>query len=299
MHAPDEDKLHWQAFGVSAVGAHNLNRKQPKQDALHWLPVSGRGRRVALAVADGHGADRYFRSAKGAHYAVNVMTEVLREFVQSHARETDPTVLQHWALNELPALVCDRWRDEVKADLAKQPYEPDERASIGLPPNPDTYDWLTDKALEPYGCTLLGVATTDHYLLGLQLGDGNIAIMDAAGTGRFLFENPESVEKHSICQPTAPSLFRAVAIPLGPEPPVLVAANTDGFRNAFPSQEEFLRRGQEFLNGMRKLGLLAVVQNLHHWVNKRAMADPGDDISVGILYRIDDYHRHAQQRKNR
>lgn len=293
-----DEKIQWQAFGVSAVGAHNLSRKQPKQDALHWLPVSGRGRRVALAVADGHGADRYFRSAKGANYAVNVMTEVLREFVQSHAKETDPGILNHWAQNELPALVCDRWRDEVRADLVKSPYAPEERTSLGLAES-GAEDHQSEKALEPYGCTLLGVATTDNFLVALQLGDGNIALMDAEAEGRFVFENTESIAPHSICRADAPALFRAMALPLGDKPPVLIAANTDGFRDAFATPQDFLARGQEFLLGMRKLGLLTVTQNLHQWVHKRAMAEPGDDISVGMLYLLEDYHIHSKQRKNR
>src|ERR1041384_4368574 len=75
----------WQVVGQSVRGATHERNGLPNQDAIRWLPSSGRGSSVVLAVADGHGRARYPRSHAGANLAVEIATKLIYDFLNSHA----------------------------------------------------------------------------------------------------------------------------------------------------------------------------------------------------------------------
>ena len=67
--AADRPRPTWEAFGRSVRGASHVRSGAPNQDAFHWEGSSGRtGPRVILAIADGHGSKKSFRSEQGARF---------------------------------------------------------------------------------------------------------------------------------------------------------------------------------------------------------------------------------------
>lgn len=66
----------WLAFGASVRGATHAQRDLPNQDALAWAPPDGHGPPLVLALADGHGEARSFRSHHGARLAVQAACEL-------------------------------------------------------------------------------------------------------------------------------------------------------------------------------------------------------------------------------
>ena len=298
MHQINSEAVNWQVFGASMIGGTHLHQKQPKQDAMHWLPVSGRGHRVVTAVADGHGASTYFRSARGANYAVAAMTEVLKEFMGSQGKEPDLEVIEHWAHQELPKLIVGRWREEVEADLQAAPYSPQELALMdtATPPTPndDNCTWLV-----PYGSTCLGLALTEHFIVALQLGDGDMGMVYPNGEAKWLIPDGPRQADHttfSLCRPEAWKGFRARVHPLGDFPPALLSLTTDGFRGAFGNEMDFFRNGQRFLNIVRRRGLIRTAENLHNWMENHAQREDGDDITAAFVYLLGDYHSHKHLR---
>ncbi|MDQ3699739.1 MAG: protein phosphatase 2C domain-containing protein, partial [Chloroflexota bacterium] len=66
----------WRVVGTSVRGASHRRHGLPNQDALRWWPESGLGPPLVLAVADGHGSAKCFRSDVGSRLAVAAAVEV-------------------------------------------------------------------------------------------------------------------------------------------------------------------------------------------------------------------------------
>src|SRR5205085_608934 len=65
----------------SERGATHERRKLPNQDAAAYWPSSGVATQVVIAVADGHGSPKSFRSATGAQLAVKSAADAGREWL--------------------------------------------------------------------------------------------------------------------------------------------------------------------------------------------------------------------------
>lgn len=83
-------KPEWRAIGKSVQGASHVRANRPNQDAIRLVPESGRDLPLILAVSDGHGSAKCFRSDKGSACAVEAVTSVLQDFL---AGQPDPTNL--------------------------------------------------------------------------------------------------------------------------------------------------------------------------------------------------------------
>ena len=72
----------WQVSGASVRGASHLADGRPNQDALAQWPDGTTAVPAALvAIADGHGGARHFRSDVGSRIAVDVTVATLRALV--------------------------------------------------------------------------------------------------------------------------------------------------------------------------------------------------------------------------
>ncbi|QQQ78167.1 protein phosphatase 2C domain-containing protein [Saccharothrix sp. 6-C] len=114
--------LSWRTVHHSTTGAAHLNNAIGCQDSSASRVLDD-GRWAYAVVADGHGSERYFRSERGAAFAVQVVEEVITSFRDRLAElDGEPTI---GALAELwqaeSAGVVPRWRELVHADLVADP----------------------------------------------------------------------------------------------------------------------------------------------------------------------------------
>jgi serine/threonine protein phosphatase PrpC len=72
----------WRIIGESVTGASHERTDLPNQDSIGFLPESGHGTRAIVAISDGHGGAKYFRSDVGAKLAVETATQVVDEFIR-------------------------------------------------------------------------------------------------------------------------------------------------------------------------------------------------------------------------
>src|SRR5688572_29641043 len=71
----------WEVIGCSRRGTTHHRTSLPNQDALQEDLFDGPdGPTVCLAVADGHGSKRTFRSDRGAGFSVRAARDTLRAF---------------------------------------------------------------------------------------------------------------------------------------------------------------------------------------------------------------------------
>jgi Protein phosphatase 2C len=218
--------LPWQVHAASAIGAWHVRDGRPNEDAVgHQLsrPPDGPALLV-VAVADGHGDSRHFRSGRGAKMAVAAGISAVRDW--SANISGSPAGIKLSAHHGLVPGIVARWDAAVAADLAEDQFTESERAL------------LADLALSPpaaYGSTLLVGAFTDKYAVFAQIGDGNVVAVRP--DGRPVSPVPQDsrldgIRTTSLCQSDARASFRVGVIQLDAQPLFAALLATDGFGNA-------------------------------------------------------------------
>src|SRR4051812_9146589 len=111
--AEDKQTTRWRVIGQSVRGATHERTGMPNQDAIRWLPESGATLPLILAVADGHGSPRSFRSETGARLAVEIATQVISDFLRGQRQTTILSATKRAAEEWLPAALARGWLDTV------------------------------------------------------------------------------------------------------------------------------------------------------------------------------------------
>ena len=262
----------WQVAGQSVRGALHERNGLPNQDAIHWLPVSGLGSSIVLAVADGHGSARYSRSHIGARLAVESATQLVEEFLNSQADVNNLSLIKDTTEEWLPRALVRKWVELVVEHLNLDPLGEPEQSVIA------------------YGATLLVAAVTEQFALYLQLGDGEILTVSESGEVTRPLTKDDRLfgnETTSLCAPEAWRDFRVSFQPFVQSPPALILLSTDGYPNSFRDESGFFKVGSDILNMIRENGLSFIKENLSGWLTDSTRAGSGDDITLGILCSVD------------
>lgn len=278
----------YRIVGSSVRGASHIRAGQPNQDAIRWLPEDGVGRPVMVAVSDGHGSAKCFRSDRGSMLAVLTATEVLKEFLAGQSAWPTLTAVKRGAEETLPQQLVRRWQEAVEADLAREPLTDVELVALEVREGATARHRVEAAPLLVYGATLVAALVTDEYLLFVQMGDGDIlTVADDLNVQRplpgdaRLFGN----ETTSLSGRHAWRDFRVGFQALSGPPPALILLATDGYANSFRDDQGFLQVGADLLVFIRTDGLDAVRANLDTWLTEASAAGSGDDISVALIWR--------------
>jgi serine/threonine protein phosphatase PrpC len=283
-------RTQWRAIGESVRGAAHLRTGLPNQDAIRWLPASGMGPPLILAVSDGHGSAKYFRSHIGAERAVETAAWVIQDLLDGQPDPTNLSAIKRTAEDRLPQEVVRRWKESVSEHLKQVPVTPDELDAIEQRDGSAARQALVDDPALAYGATILAVLVAERFILYLQLGDGDILLVTEDGEvtrplarDARLFANQTT----SLCSTDAwrdvQTHFQALVDP----PPAAILLATDGYANSFVNEAAFLQVGTDIWELIRTEGLEAVQRGLATWLNEASQAGSGDDITLGILYRAD------------
>ncbi len=268
----------WRVLGATVRGAAHLRHHLPNQDAIDWFPCpDDADAPTILAVSDGHGSAKSFRSDAGAAFAVQTAIATLCEFLSLQADAAHSTSVKRLAEEQLPKAIARRWQAMVAADIAAAPFSEEERGL--LPPN---------HPLLAYGATLLAVAAAPTFLLALQLGDGDLlAVSESGAVERLLPKDGRLIanETTSLCAHEAWRDMRVRFQPLLEDAPALILAATDGYANSFQDDAGFLQVGADLLDIFRAEGADFVNAHLEAWLTESSQTGSGDDITVGLLYR--------------
>ncbi len=280
----------WRVLGASVRGAAHARADLPNQDALAWLPPTGTEWPLVLSLADGHGSPRSFRSAAGAHLAVDVTLRELSAFLARQGAHPDLEQLRQLGKDQLPQAIVSQWKAAVAEALAQDPLEETELERLEAQAGVGARQAAEAHPLLAYGTTVLAAAITPFALLYLQLGDGDLLVVAPAGeVSRPLPRDPRLLanETTSLCMPEAWKEMRVAIDSLTEAPPALVLLATDGYANSFRDEVAFLQVGPDLLDLLRSEGLEAVQTSLPTWLTETSEAGSGDDITVGLLWCLD------------
>jgi serine/threonine protein phosphatase PrpC len=285
----DEPTSPWQVFGQSVRGASHERTGMPNQDAISWLPASGTGSSLVLAVADGHGSARYSRSHIGAGLAVAVASQLIQDFLAGQTDADNLSVVKRAAEEWLPGALVRAWLEAVGEHLKENPLSEDELDVLSRGHSDSSQ--LDDARLAiAYGATVLVAGVTGAFVLYLQLGDGEIlTVTDGGEVSKPLAKDPRlfANETTSLCAPEAWRDFRVGFQPITRAQPALILLATDGYPNSFRDETGFLKVGSDMLKIVRAEGLGSVKEKLESWLTDSTNAGSGDDVTLGILCSVE------------
>ena len=286
----------WRVWECSVQGASHVRQQLRNQDAAaHWIAGDEPHQPVVLAVADGHGSDKSFRSHVGSEFAVSTAIDIGREFVRE-TRDATLSEVKQAAEQRLPLLLTKSWQDKVAQHWADHPLTAEELERWPVarqlrqrePPVPDK------EILRTYGSTLL-VMIADHLsMLCLQLGDGDMLEVHDDSDGRLSFSRPierdeTSIanETNSLCQLDASQRFKVRFSVFGERAPALLLACTDGYSNGFESTAGFEQVGPDLCRALQQDGVTALSAELPGELERVSALGSGDDVTAGFIFRED------------
>jgi serine/threonine protein phosphatase PrpC len=281
----------WRIVGASVRGASHVRSGLPNQDAIRWLPESGDSLPLVLAVSDGHGSAKCFRSDEGSRLAVETATEIVQEFLDTLSGTLSPSAVKRWVEDNMPREIVRRWRNGVADHLSDNPLTAAELDELEAQRDAEKRRQIAMEPVFAYGATLLVVVMTDAFIFYLQLGDGDILTVAQDGQvshaplpeDERLFAN----ETTSLCGRDAWREFRTHFQVISGALPALILVSSDGYANSFRDSAGFLQVGADFLDMMREDGVDAVSEGLETWLTEASQQGSGDDVTLGIICRMD------------
>ena len=280
----------WQVAGASAHGAAHVREGLPNQDAIAtWTPGADAGAIAIVAVADGHGGARHFRSAIGAGIAVQATVEALRTLAP-RLDAGDAPERSRIAAVDVPTRIVAAWSEGVRRHLAAAPLTEAELRAVEAAEGRAAREAVAADPQLAYGATLLGAAAAGGCALLAQLGDGDIlAVAPDGTTSRPLPADERLIGNRttSLCQPGAAGDFRTLVVDTDRAPVALLVLATDGYANSFRADAGFLQVGGDLLRMLGESGIAAVREALPGFLADASANGSGDDVTVGLLARAD------------
>jgi len=245
---------------------------------------------LVLAVSDGHGSPKCFRSDVGARLAVQTATKVILELLENLSEPPNLSIIKRWTEENLPREIVRRWQDAIADDILDRPFTVAELKQLKSETNARKGRQVALNPSLAYGATLLTVLVAESFIIYLQLGDGDILTVSETGEvsrplppDDRLFAN----ETTSLSSKDAWREFRHHFRVISGPPPALILVSSDGYANSFRDEASFLSVGADFLNMIRSDGLDAVRENLEMWLTEVSQKGSGDDIALGIICRME------------
>jgi hypothetical protein len=270
--------IRWRVLSATARGASHVANGLPNQDAEADLVCEGPGGPTVVAVADGHGHRRHFRSDTGSDLAVRAALVAGKAFASGVTVGAKDADVEELARSVLVPGILDRWRGAVAADIANRPFSPEERAAL---------DAAGDGPEVPYGSTLLSAVVDRQWMVCLQIGDGDLVAIAPDGQSSLpLPADPllDGYHTTSLCQAEARQLFRVGVIDLLASPPLALVLATDGYGNAQAADPWEPAFSVDLVSVLHKYGLEWLSGQVPLWVERCASSQgSADDTTLALL----------------
>jgi serine/threonine protein phosphatase PrpC len=285
-------EIEWRVIGETVPGASHLRAGIPNQDSILCVRESSRSLPIVASVADGHGSAKCFRSDLGSQFAVKKAAQIVGEFLDERRGKFDLADIENKGKEYLPKEFVKKWRKTVEYHLKNNPFTEDEFKRLEEKSGAGARKLIEENPLLAYGTTSLTVALEEDFVMYMQLGDGDILNLSAAGeVVKPLAEDPRLLanETTSMCLPKAENDFRFIIQKItAQESPAMILLSTDGYLNSFANEAGFFQAATDILEMLRaENGFSDVNDNLKAWLEEATQMGSGDDSTVAIIYRPD------------
>lgn len=247
-------------ISASVRGADHIVAGKPCQDALSIKEGAHSSEPyLMIAMADGHGHESVPHSDRGASLATLAAEQCAMQFILKIAGKRKKRLRQFKEL--VKEHLRNLWMENIR--LARQSYRVDE---------PTAYE---------HGTTVLLTVWHRGGLYTAQLGDGDICVMDKAGT--MLTEHamppgPSSSAVYSLSSnhTKAPWKFRRY----DSKDVDFIMVSTDGLFNAMDDEGAYLRLSRTLNHYLKTHPAEDINRQLPHWLSAYSKKGSGDDISL-------------------
>ena len=293
----------YQAFSATVIGSsHTKHGKECQDYSLHF---QNEKKTAALAiVADGHGADECFRSARGAEIAVQCARQGISDFVKYLAEKPGPlqkSPADTMSEREIEAKLRDMlvkdgfiraWYQGVEADYTAHPFTRAELEAAG-----DKYrDRYAkgDSLYKAYGTTLIVCVITPKYWFGIHIGDGRLTALYPDGH----FDQPVPWDEKcflnqttSICDDDAAERVRVyVSFHAKKTPPAAVFLCSDGVDDNYPvdgNEKHLFKLYRTIALTFAEDGFESTCKQIAELAASFATKGKGDDTSIAGVIDMD------------
>ena len=267
----------WHISAGSARGAAHRATGLPNQDSVACRTATADGDETVVAVADGHGHCRHFRSADGSALAVAAGCRAGSRLAADLTGQTARAGAEAAVRSGVSGLVQE-WRSAVAEHLARHPYTAKEQ---------EVLDITGDGSEVPYGSTLLVAVVCARWLACAQIGDGDLltvspggeSVVPLPGDGRL-----DGLRTTSLCQEDAEAAFRVGVQDLEEVPLLAALLATDGFGNAQNADPWQPGVGQDLAKLAAEHDHRWFDDQVPKWAERCASAEgSGDDTTIVLL----------------
>jgi hypothetical protein len=279
--------VNWRIIGTTVRGPAHEAVRLPNQDAILWESSDTTQGVSVLAVSDGHGNRKCFRSDSGAKFAVQVAIDVFGQFGRNTGAEVPS--FSHDTQSQFAREISEAWNRRVDEDIRRHPFTKQDEALVEAEEDHGFREVAADPLLA-YGATLIVVLLAPAFALYAQIGDGDILVVDNDGSTRRVFTTNRDMPlnvTNSLCQPDAWRNLRFELVPFEQAIPELIVATTDGYVNSFSTDEGFLQVGRDLHAMIQSDGLASIEQRLIEILTDASSAGSRDDVTLGIIKRFD------------
>ncbi len=272
---------------ISICGySHELNGKECQDASCFWKEKNYSG----IIVCDGHGGEKYIRSATGAKLACEVGRSALSDFMAEALRKKSRIFQTKHSiddnLNRLQRTITMLWREAVIADVKEHPVGDDERFSVLS--DAERTSICADSGVKAYGTTFLAGVMSKEFLFILKLGDGNACVVLDNGSVILPDELSDPQLQFnfttSLCSSDADIRFRNYFMRMDESSrPVAIILSSDGVINCYHSEDAF----KSFIKNISDAYVQESVSDAHSELedalNTLSKKGSGDDLSIAIV----------------
>ena len=272
-------------------GAAHLRRGRPCQDAVAVGELRSRdGQPVQLmAVADGHGGERYIHSAEGSRLACSVaLAAVERRLRAGSLPAGEGPELEAWVdwlAVSLPHQIQHDWLAVVQRHWLGLNTLEVANTSEARPSEAGSSETSSAAAADVpllYGTTLGLVLMAPGWWGFTGLGDWDLVRIDAAGQGELLSEEPSmggGEATGSLCLERAAEGFRSGLTPIrDPDRAFALVLSSDGIRKSCATDADFLALASH----LASTPALTASDDLAACLDQISREGSGDDVTVAI-----------------
>lgn len=229
-----------------------------------------------IAVADGHGDSRCFRSHLGSQFAVEIAIDQFKAFFEALRLHPDMSVqnIKNNLYNVFSNNIFKGWKKKCLDHYKENPFTNEE---ISLCPEVAEYD-----ILHVYGSTLIAAMLYQNHLIILQQGDGHVVMAYEDGH----FDMPVALDARcvgnvttSLCDIDAEEKFTLSLFDTKQNKISACFIGTDGVEDSFANDQLtmsfYMKLAKEFVNHR-----LDLAQDF----SKLSELGSHDDISVACIY---------------
>lgn len=265
--------------------SHVLGEKECQDNSISWQEKQY----DAVIVCDGHGGDKYFRSAIGSAFACEAGKKMISAFMNYVLNNDETRTSWDTLLSQLEISVINEWNELVRQHFSDNPFESDARFESLKEEDKRS---VCSSYVKAYGSTFIAAVLTDKYLFALKLGDGNVCVSNGRNKACLLDKirrelSDEQLQFNlttSLCNSDAAKSFKHCMIPANKANRINgVLLSSDGVINSFSTEEAYVAFVENVFKGFQDQKLKDAKQELADFLPELSKKGSGDDLSIAII----------------